>query len=312
MRIFIIGHKSPDLDAVSSAVEYAQFLEKAQIYKSAQIIPVAAEQVNKEAETILAQFNVKIPKVIGDYKIADEDRFILVDHNEESQRAQQVDNEKVLEIVDHHKINISFTSPLKIDVRPVGSTSTIIYELFEAKSIKPSKEIASLILAAILSDTQGLKSSTTTGIDSTIAHALSHELGLDLDKLTFEIFKAKSNITGLTAREIVKRDYKVFNFGGTKVLIGQVETVEPGEVLKQKEGLVKALEKIKVSEGVQQAYLVLTDILNINSQIVYATDAEREVIEKAFTTKGTNNIADCGPVMSRKKDIAPAIEKTLH
>ncbi|MBI2620635.1 manganese-dependent inorganic pyrophosphatase [candidate division WWE3 bacterium] len=311
MRIFIIGHTSPDLDATASTIEYKEYLEKANAYEKAEIIPTVASDINGETKYIFERFDAEIPLKIDSFEVLDEDKFILVDHNEQSQRSPIVESEKIIEIIDHHKINISFTLPLKIDVRPVGSTSTIIYELFETKEIAPSKKIASIMLASILSDTQGLKSSTTTGIDSTAAHRLTSDLHLDIDRLTFDIFKAKSDISGLNAIQVVKKDYKVFDFSGRNVFIGQVETVEPEKVLEQKEELVKALEEVKVSEGAEQAYLVVTDILNVNSQIVYATDAEKEIVEKAFTTQGISNVADIGPMMSRKKDIAPAIETSL-
>lgn len=312
MKNIIVGHKSPDLDAIASAVQYAEFLEKSGKNKNVDVVPARAGEPNAETKYIFERFGITLPENLDNIEVTDEDNFILVDHNEETQRHEKVNPSKITELVDHHKININFAAPLRIDVRPVGSTSTIIYELFETANIEPSKGVLGLMLSGILSDTVGLKSSTTTGLDSDVAHKISEKLGEDLDKLTFEIFRAKSDLTGLSALEIATKDFKVFDFNGTPVFINQVETVEPEKVLEMKEALVTALNEAKSKEGASQGYLVVTDILKINSQVIYTNDTEREVVEKAFTTKGEENVADIGPKMSRKKDIAPAIEKALN
>lgn len=311
MKIYVIGHVSPDLDAISSAYEYAEYLHKSKRFEGSEIIAARAGEPNNETKVIFEKFGAELPILMDDVEVEETDAFVLVDHNEESQRHSKVVNEQVIEIVDHHKISINFTSPLRIDVRPLGSTSSIVYELFNMYGIKASEESLGLILCSILSDTQGLKASTTTGYDSEIAKEIAKNLKLDLDKLTFEIFKAKSDLTGLTVEEIVQKDYKVFDFNGKKVFIDQVETVEPEKVLEMKEDIVSTLDSVKSKLGVGMGFVVITDILKINSQVIYTNDEEKEIIEKAFTTNGSNNIADIGPRMSRKKDIAPEIEKTL-
>jgi len=311
MRIFIIGHKSPDLDCISSTVEYSEFLKKIGRYEDAEFVPTRAGEPNNETIHIFKKFNVEMPVLIDEQQIDPEDKFILVDHNEESQRSEKIDPEKIIEIVDHHKLNLSFTTPLRIDIRPLGSTSTIIYELFEMLSLIPSDNVSHLIMASILSDTVGLKSSTTTGLDVTFVKNLSKKLDVNIEKLTFDIFKAKSDLTELFAKQIVNKDFKVFDFSGKKVFIGQVETVEPDEVLKDKTNLIKALEEAKVEQGTSQAYLFVTDILKVNSYAIFTTKEEQEIIEKAFTTQGKDWVADIGPKISRKKDIAPEIERVL-
>jgi manganese-dependent inorganic pyrophosphatase len=156
-----------------------------------------------------------------------------------------------------------------------------------------------------------LKSSTTSEPDSEVAHELSEKLKLDLEKFTVEIFKAKLDLTELEPLEIAKNDFKVFDFSDKKVFINQVETVEPEKVLAQKDALITALDLAKSQEGARLGFLVITDILNVNSQIIYTNKEEKAVVEKAFTTEGKDNLADIGPRMSRKKDIAPTIEESL-
>lgn len=311
MRIFLIGHTSPDLDAMSAPISFAEFLKKTKRYEESELIPVRAGEPNKETKFVFERFAVELPKLIEDFDINPTDAFILIDHNEESQRHKKVVSDQVIEIVDHHKINVNFAAPVRLDVRPTGSTSSVIYELFAMYGLDPSEKVSGLILASILSDTQGLKSSTTAGYDSDSAHEIAKKLGLDIEKFTFELFKAKSDITGMTPQEIAEKDYKIFDFGGKKVFINQLETVEPEKILAMKDQIASAMEETKSKLGAGQAYTVVTDILKVNSHIIYTTEEEKRIIEQAFTTEGEENVADIGPRMSRKKDIAPEIEKVI-
>lgn len=311
MRIFVIGHTSPDLDAIAAAVEYSEFLEKIKRYKDAEIIPVRAGEPNLETQSVFEKFGADMPKSLDEYEIGDGDSFVLVDHNEESQRHEKIVSERVLEIIDHHKINITLSNPVRIDVKPVGSTSTVIFEHFEEKGIEASKPVLGLMLGGILSDTVGLKSSTTTGLDIDAAEKISKDLGQNIEKFTFEIFKAKSDISGLSVDQIARKDFKVFDFGGTKFFINQVETVEPGKILEMKEEIIAALERAKSEEGASLGVVVVTDILAIDSKVIYSNEVEKGIVEQAFTTQGKDGIAEIGPKMSRKKDIAPAIEKIV-
>lgn len=311
MNIYITGHKSPDLDSIVSALAYAEFLKKNKTYADAKLIPVRAGEANKETQHIFKKFEAELPESLDTFEIEPIDAFILVDHNEDAQRHEKVVSEQIIEIVDHHKLNVTFAAPLRVDVKPVGSTSTLIAELFDMYDLKPSDKIAKLMLSAILSDTQGLKSSTTTGLDAHYAQEMKTDLEMDLEKLTFELFKAKSDITGLAPEEIVTKDYKIFDFGEKKVFINQVETVEPEKILAQKDALIEALEETKAKLGAGQAYNVITDILEVNSQILYTTEEEEKVLEEAFTAEGESGVINVGPKMSRKKDIAPAIEEVV-
>ncbi len=311
MKIYTIGHKSPDLDCIAAAYEYADFLTKSKRYGDAQVIPLRAGEPNKETQFIFDKFGAKMPELIDNVTIEPKDAFVLVDHNETDQRSEKVVADQIIEIVDHHKANFSFKSPIRIDVKPLGSSSTLIYDLFESAGIEPSREVAGLVISAIISDTTGLQSVTTTETDRVLIKRIADKLGVDLQQLTFEVFKSKSDITGMLPEEIVKKDYKIFDFGGKKVFIGVIETVEPEKVIAQKADLLNAIEVVKQQEKADQVYFIVVDILKVNSQAIYATETEREVIEKAFKTTGTGGVANIGPLLSRKKEIAPAIEEVL-
>ena len=310
-KIFLIGHRSPDLDAVAAPVVYAHFLVKEQRYGNTLIIPTRTGEVNEETAYVFNKAGLELPQELTQFEITDNDEFILIDHNEESQRAEIVNNDKVIEVVDHHKLNINFNKPVRVTVMPLGSTCTVIYDLMSSHRIKPSIKILRLVLNSILSDTQGLKASTTTGIDSQVAHEIGKRLNVDLNKETLELFKAKSDITGLSPEQIVTKDYKIFTFGNKRVMINQVETVEPEKVLEQKEQLLNAIKLVKHKEHLDQLYVAITDVLNVNSQLIYETKEEEEVVKKAFMTHPQDNVADIGAKLSRKKDIAPPIEKAI-
>ncbi len=311
MNIYVIGHINPDLDSIVAAHTYAEFLKHTDRYKGMEVIPLRTDGCNRETTTVFEKFNTPLPQHIDEVKIGETDAFVLVDHNEEAQRHEKIPAEQVVEILDHHKSNLNFNTPLRIDFKPLGATSSLVYEHFKMYGYDMTKENKALILAAILSDTQGLKSSTTTGMDSQFAHEIGEELGLDLNALTFEIFRAKSDIEGLSVEELVTKDYKIFKYGEIEVFIDQIETVEPDKLLNQKDALLDTLKETKAKLGVGQAYVVITDILEVNSFALYTTEEEKRVLEKAFLAEGEDGIMDIGPRLSRKKDIAPKIEEII-
>ncbi len=312
MRIFVIGHKSPDLDAVAAPVAYTEFLTKLGRYANAQLLAVTTGPVNKETVHVFETFNVPLPPDINTIKLEESDHFILVDHQEYEQRHDAITDDAILEVLDHHKVNLNSVKPVRIDVKPLGSTSTLIYDHFHMSRIRPKVSTMGLLLCSILSDTQGLKSSTTTETDSAYAHELAEVLDVDLDTITFELFKAKSDISDMTTKELATKDYKVFEFGGQKVFINQIETVEPDKVLALAQNLISETSALKNELKVDQAYQIVTDVLNAVSFALCPDGAETEVVKKAFDAEVTDNIANIGPKLSRKKDIAPAIEKALQ
>jgi manganese-dependent inorganic pyrophosphatase len=176
----------------------------------------------------------------------------------------------------------------------------------------PAK-LASLMLCAILSDTVGFKSSTTTNVDKDAAKKLTKIANIkDIDALTLEIFKAKSNTSSLSDQQIVTNDYKIYDFSGKKVFINQLETVEQREIIStKKQDLIKALKNYKQDQNLDLAFLIITDILKANSKAIAISQDESQVLETAFNGKVENSLLDIGPKLSRKKDIAPAIERSL-
>ena len=315
---YIIGHQKPDLDATVAPIALKYLYSQADCFNHQDATVVLPQEANTETTTVFEKFNVKLPQTLNIVK--DNDQFILVDHNEESQRHPDISNDQIIEIVDHHKVAINIATPIYITVKPWGSSSTIVAWLMKENKVTPEEKLASIMISAILSDTVGLKSATTTQKDKEMLQWLNQIAKIqDLDDLTLEIFKAKSNISDLTPEQIVTNDYKIFDFSGNKVLINQIETVEQDKVLAQKADLLKAMESVKKDQSLDYIFCAVTDILKVNTKMLYLSPSSgdpvdrhpQQILEKGFDTKGQNNIIDIGAMMSRKKEFAPAVEGAL-
>lgn len=310
MKTYIIGHQKPDLDSVVAAISFAEYCK---LNNFENPTPAIIDNINEETKFVFNKFKVAIPPIISIDQITPEDKVVLVDHNESDQRLAGLNPDQIIAIYDHHKVNLNLNQPIEIVTLPLGSSNTVCWYLLKEFNLQITPQLASLMLSAILSDTVGLKSSTTTETDKQAVENLAKIANIiSIESLTLEIFMAKSNLSKLTDEEIVLNDYKIFDFAGKKVLIGQTETVEQSEIiLTKKDNLLKAMEQIKHREGVDLIYLALTDILKVNTKLLILGDAEKTVAEKSFGGTTIESILDIGAKMSRKKDIAPFIEKYL-
>lgn len=311
MKTYIIGHIKPDLDSVVAAFSFAEYC-KLNNYENP--TPAIIDDLNPESEFVFKKFNLSAPIKITSADILPEDKVVLVDHNELEHRLLGLNPDQIVAVYDHHKVNLGLNHPIELITLPLGSSNTISWYLFKEFKYQPSKQLAGIMLSAILSDTVGLKSSTTTETDRRAVEDLAKtaEIG-SIENLTLEIFMAKSNLSSLTDEQIVLNDYKVFDFSGKKVLIGQTETVEQSEIIAvKKQNLLTAMQIIKQRESVDLIYLALTDILKVNTKLLILSEAEQQPAESAFGGTVQNNILDIGPKMSRKKDISPLIEKSLQ
>ena len=310
MKTYIFGHLKPDLDSTVAAISFAKYCELNQVVNPT---PVIIDDANNETNFVFDKFAIPLPPKISLADITPEDRIILVDHNEESQRLVGLNPEQIVGIYDHHKVNLNLSHPIELVTLPFGSSNTIAWYLFREFNFTPDQKLSSLMLSAVLSDTVGMKSSTTTQTDRQAITDLATKADIaDIDNLTLEIFKAKSDISKLTDEQIVLNDYKIFDFSGQKVLIGQTETVEQDLVLTtRKSGILTALQSIKVRENIGLIFLAITDILKVNTKIILVGDREKSLAEKAFNITSIDQIIDIGAKLSRKKDIAPAIELAL-
>ncbi|MEE8185337.1 MAG: putative manganese-dependent inorganic diphosphatase [Thermodesulfobacteriota bacterium] len=231
-------------------------------------------------------------------------KLILVDHNELSQAIDGAEEVKIIEVVDHHRLgNFHTTQPISFLCEPVGSTSTIVSELFREKGIKIKRETAGLLLGGVLSDTVMLRSPTTTERDREIVPWLEEKSGLNHLAFGREIFTATSSLKKMGVEAVVKGDYKTYDAKGKKFGIGQVETVGFDEFYEVKEDLKGELLKVKNERGLRLSTLLITDIVYGNSLLLVV--GEKEVIYNLDYPKLEEDIYELKNVLSRKKQLAP-------
>ena len=233
-------------------------------------------------------------------------RVLLVDHAERGQSVPGVEEAQVVEILDHHHVgNIETRVPIPATFDPVGSTATLIVERYEANGIRPEETTAKMLLAAVLSDTVIFNSPTTTERDREVVRYLEGLLDLDAREFGMEMFEASSDVSGLSAGEIVDRDLKEYALGdGSAMSISQIETVGAG-LLERKDELLGALEEVRRGNGYLFAALMVTDIISQGTELLCVGDCAP--IEQAFDQQARDHVIDLPGVMSRKKQVAPKL-----
>ena len=237
-------------------------------------------------------------------------KVMLVDHNEITQSVEGLDEAEIIGIVDHHKLGtLGTTKPINFRNMTVGSTCTIIYELFKENKIKIPINIASLLLAGIISDTLCLKSPTTTKQDEKVVKNLVKITNLDHEKLAMEMFKANDVVKSKSLKEIVYMDFKSFNIDKKNVAIGQITTLNSKAILKQKTSYIKFLNKEAQINKYDIMLFSITDIFKNGSYILFNEDA-KNILKLAFGDNLEQGIF-LENMVSRKKQILPAIMNIL-
>ena len=237
-------------------------------------------------------------------------RVVLVDHAEQSQSVPGIEHAEIVEILDHHHIgSIETRVPVTATFDPVGSTATLVVERFRQNGMEPSRSTAILLLGAILSDTVILNSPTTTERDHAVVDYLERALAIDAKQLGREMFESTSDVSDLSAEEIIERDAKRYQLqGGQMICIAQVEVV--GEaLLERRSELLDAMRRARQDKGFQLYALMVTDVLSKGTELLVAGDMAS--VARAFGVDAQDSSLDLPGVMSRKKEVAPKLLATL-
>ena len=305
---YIYVHKSPDCDTICSAISLAEYLEKIG-YNSKKIIPCRLGELNKEIQYALDQFNVESPLLItnltGDYEV------ILVDHNSPSQSID-IDNSKIAGLIDHHALtNLETLSPVKAILNPIGSTCTIIYDLFKLNNIPISNRTAGLLITGIISDTLLLKkSSTTTQEDIDAFNDLTNILQINTSHYGYELLLWSTYISDLNETEIINMDTKSYEVNKYPIQISSIKTVNITDVLLRKESFIKEIDAFNEKKKKELFVLMIVDILNMDTTLIVRGNYSH-VVETAFGLKLKDNQAILKGASSRKTDVYPPIAKIL-
>lgn len=306
-KVLIFGHKNPDTDSICSAIAYAQL--KKQLGMNVEAVRLG--EINNETNYALKAFNVEAPRLISCVK--DEcKQVILVDHNERQQSADGLEDVQILEVVDHHRIaNFETKDPLYYRAEPVGCTATILNKLYKENGLAIEKNIAGLMLSAIISDSLLFKSPTCTEEDIQAAKELAEIAGVNIEEYGMQMLKAGADLSDKTAEQLISLDAKEFTMGNSKIVVAQVNAVDVNDVLKKKEEIEAAMNSTIQEKSLDLFLFVVTDILNSNSTAVALGNAA-DVVEKAYSVKLENNTALLKGVVSRKKQIIPVLTNAFN
>ena len=236
---------------------------------------------------------------------------ILVDHNERGQSIPGIEEADILEIVDHHRVDdIQTVGPLLFRGEPLGSTATIVTRMFEEQDVEMPSHIAGLLLGAVVSDTLLFKSPTCTPVDTKIAKKLAEIAGVDIQEFAMEMFKAGTSLVGKTVDEIFNQDFKKFSFDNLQVGVAQVNSMDIEGFLPYKKDMLDYMNKFAEDNNLEFTLLLLTDIINANSEI-FVGGPRPELVEKAFNVQLTDRQGTLEGVISRKKQVVPAITAVM-
>lgn len=302
VKTIIFGHKNPDTDTICSSIAYADLKTKL----GYDVTPVRLGEVNQETQFALDKFNIKAPELIE--RVEDGAEVILVDHNEFQQSVDNIENATIREVVDHHRIsNFETKEPLYFRAEPVGCTATILNKMYKENDISVDKNIAGLLLSAIISDSLLLKSPTCTDEDVQAAHELAEIAGVDLESYGLDMLKAGADLSDKTVKDLITMDAKEFAMGNAKVEIAQVNAVDTNEIYKLHDELVEVITSRTNDNDLDLFLFVVTDILNNDSEVLAIGNGKDKVNSAFNVTLDSNNRALLKGVVSRKKQIVTVL-----
>lgn len=262
--ILVIGHKNPDSDSICSAIVASELLKA----RGLDAKPVRQGELNRETQHILNTAGVTAPELCT--SVAGQ-KVWLVDYSDLAQAPDDINDAEILGIIDHHRLgDVMTVNPLEAWIWPVGCTCTVLFNLLQLEAVTITPALAKLMMSAILSDTVGFASPTSTQKDQDAVLALAKIAAVDdLDAFTKALLIAKTDIKGLSAAQLVEKDLKAYPFNGANVVVGQVELA----TLEQVDGMIEAIEADLArrckEENLALAAVMLTDITTARTRLLY-------------------------------------------
>lgn len=305
-KILVFGHRNPDTDTICSAIAYAELKNALGVFAE----PARLGEVNGETQFALDYFAVQAPRLV-EAVASVASQVILVDHNERQQSAVDIDQVRVLEVIDHHRIaNFETSYPLYYRAEPVGCTATILHKLFKEHNIAIGKEIAGLMVSAIVSDTLLLKSPTCTAEDVAASQELAQIAGVNIEEYGLQMLRAGADLSEKTVAQLLTLDAKEFQMGEYKVEIAQVNAVDVQDVLVRQAELEVLVNEAIAQKNLDLFVFVVTDILN-NDSVVLALGRAAQMVELAYNVQLVDHKVMLKGVVSRKQQIVPVLTEAM-
>ena len=307
-NVLVFGHQNPDNDAIMSSVVLSQLLNQLE-YQGNTYTACCLGPLPAESAKLLEDAGVPTPTLIDAIEPAAEGAepqlVILTDHNEPGQSVAGLENATVFGVVDHHRFgDFTTAAPLHIVALPWGSSCSIVAKLFEVMGVEPTDTQAKLLLSAMMTDTLMLKSPTATAVDAAIAAKLGEQLGVDPVKFGMEVFLTRPS-GSFTAEQMVGNDIKMFEVAGTKLLIGQYETVDKSRALGMIPEIREAMRAYQAEKAADGIVLCITDIMEEGSQVLLEGDTA--TAQKGLQIEDVAEGVWMPGVLSRKKQVAAPI-----
>ena len=307
-NVLVFGHQNPDNDAIMSTVVLSQLLNQLE-YQGNTYTACCLGPLPAESAKLLEDAGVPAPTLIDAIEPAAEGAepqlVILTDHNEPGQSVAGLENATVFGVVDHHRFgDFTTAAPLHIVALPWGSSCSIVAKLFEVMGVEPTDAQAKLLLSAMMTDTLMLKSPTATAVDAAIAAKLGEQLGVDPVKFGMEVFLTRPS-GSFTAEQMVGNDIKMFEVAGTKLLIGQYETVDKSRALGMIGEIREAMRAYQAEKAADGIVLCITDIMEEGSQVLLEGDTA--TAQKGLQIEDVAEGVWMPGVLSRKKQVAAPI-----
>jgi manganese-dependent inorganic pyrophosphatase len=239
-----------------------------------------------------------------------EDQVVIVDTNNPAELPPSINDARIQAIIDHHLLagGIRTKSPIDITIRPLACTATIMHDLIGADLARAPRAIKGAMLSCILSDTLEFRSPTTTPHDRAVAEKLATDLGVSIPDYAAKMFEAKSDVSAFSDAELLRMDSKEYTVDGKELRISVLETTAPKVLLDRKASLMASMPGVAKEDGADQVLLFIIDILKEEATLLVPNDFVKRIAEASFGCKVAGDTVVLPGIMSRKKQIIPALK----
>jgi manganese-dependent inorganic pyrophosphatase len=305
MTTIVFGHKSPDTDATLSAIVWAWYLTNR---RGGQAEPRLLGEPNTEAAFVLKHWGFPKPEIIAD--VVAGQNVVIVDTNNPAELPPSINDANIMAIIDHHMLvgGLKTRTPINVVMRPLACTATVMHDIMGDDVAGLPPEIKGAMLSCILSDTLEFRSPTTTDHDRAVAEKLAADLKVAIPDLAAKMFEAKSDVSAFSDAQLLRMDSKEYTVAGKELRVSVLETTAPKVVLDRKASLMRSMDEVAKEDGADQVLLFVIDILREEATLLVPNDLVKALAEASFGVKVAGDSVVIPGLMSRKKQIIPALK----